>query len=433
VSARVLATAVLAIASLTAVPPAGAQTKASADALERWITAVKTHVPGHADAAARLMAGLSYNDRLQLNPAMELFFKALRGEDVPIRSDPQRQIADLFRSVRTQPGLIGFISRAAVLHGDAAIFADRFGPPPDDAPPPPTPRPGRRVDPPPPLLWSERYTSHTDGRVVGDEPANWNWPFARSLLDLFFLEGTRHDPGIATDDDRRFAAEWYHAVAAYMMAAGNLGDLRGHLQHAAELMPDDARVEFDRACFAEALGLPYNQTLRDDPGFARTGVELPSAEKVDSAAERLFRRALEIDPWFVEARVRLARLLNHRGQHEEAAAEIARALDAKMAGAIGFYAHIFAGRIASARGRYDEALQQYRAASALFPDAQSARLGASQAALMAADVPAALAPLELLGTGVLTLTDDPWWQYKLGAGRDVDPLMAHLWTAVTSR
>jgi tetratricopeptide (TPR) repeat protein len=425
---------VVAIAILAAPSPAGAQTTASADALDRWVAAVRTHVPGQPDAAARFVAELGYKDRLQLNPAMEAFVKALRGERPAAGSVPQRRIAALFHAVETQPGRGGFVRRAAVLHSDAAIFADRFAPPPDDAPPPVRLKSGRRMEPTAPLLSNERYAMHTDGRVIGDEPANWNWPFARSLVDLFFPPGPRPDPGMATDADRRFAGEWYHAVAAYLMAAGDHGNLRGHLRRAAELLPGDARMVFDEACFAETLGLPYNQSLRDDPAFwsasTRFGVDLPSEEQTDSAAERLFHRALEIEPSYVEARVRMARLLDRRGQHDEAAAHIANALEANPSGVVAYYAHIVAGRLAMERRRYDEALEQYRRASALFQTAQSALLGASQAALMAADGSEALAPIARLPGGPAHDNSDPWWDYQLGAGRDVNDLMARLWSHV---
>ena len=62
----------------------------------------------------------------------------------------------------------------------------------------------------------------------------------------------------------------------------------------------------------------------------------------------------------------------------------------------------------------------------MFAGAQSAILGASHAALMAADVPATLAPLEHFGASA-TVDADPWWDYQLGAGRDVNAILAHLW------
>ena len=47
---------------------------------------------------------------------------------------------------------------------------------------------------------------------------------------------------------------------------------------------------------------------------------------------------------------------------------------------------------------------------------------------MAADLHETLAPVEHLGATSATSNADPWWDYKLGAGRDANALMAHLWS-----
>jgi len=84
-----------------------------------------------------------------------------------------------------------------------------------------------------------------------------------------------------------------------------------------------------------------------------------------------------------------------------------------------------------ARARYDEALGHYREAVSLIPT-QSPMVGASQAALMAGDVPTALDFLKRLEPASQRPDDDPWWDYHTGAGRDVNPLMIHLWARVKS-
>src|SRR5262249_20305458 len=143
------------------------------------------------------------------------------------------------------------------------------------------------------LLSTDRYVLHTDGRVIGQRPANWNWGFARSLLDVFFPD-VNH-PAIGSEADRVFAADWYHAVAAYMFANGRHRDLKKFLSRAADALADDQHVLFDRACFAETLGLPVYQVLPSDPGYVTPGpghmlIEVPPEEKTDGEAERLFRR-----------------------------------------------------------------------------------------------------------------------------------------------
>jgi tetratricopeptide (TPR) repeat protein len=144
----------------------------------------------------------------------------------------------------------------------------------------------------------------------------------------------------------------------------------------------------------------------------------------------LYRRALAIDPSLVEARVRLARLLDQRQRHGEAAAELKTVLSGNPSGTVAYYAHLFAGRTAQAMGQTNEAARHYRDAAALFPDAQSALLASSQLALLDADVPAALAPVQRLGARSAAFTADPWWQYHLGAGRHADELLKALWARV---
>src|SRR5262249_17980688 len=151
--------------------------------------------------------------------------------------------------------------------------------------------------------------------------------------------------------------------------------------------------------------------------------EVPSEDKTNAEAERLYRRALEIEPSCVEARVRLARLLEHRGSRDEAAAEIEKALDAHPPDAIGFYARLAARPIAPSPGRYEDALRLYREASAQYAGAQSALLGASHAAVMLADVPSALTPIAQL-PGPAVHDADPWQEYWRGAGREAGALLA---------
>ena len=403
-------------------------------ALQAWVTAVRRHTPGKDDDSVAAIDVMSLGARKELNTGLALFFAALNGERVVTSRDAEKQIAEIGRSARQIPGRDAFLKRAAVLHSDAALYRDSSSEPtgPVDTSPSSVPEN--------PLLSNHRLTLDKDGEILGSVAADWNWPFARSLLD-------RLSPRPAADP---FVAAWYHATLAFMLGKGLYGEATPHLERAAAVLPDEARILFDRGCYAELLGLPKSQVLLSDAdivelnarragrspakqtggGGAQLGIPLESVTNGD--AERLFRRALRADPAFIEARVRLARLLEARKRYEEAAAELSTALAAKPSGTLAFYAHLFAGRAAQALGRIDEAAVHYREAASLFPAAQSARLAESQAALLGADVAGALEPVQRIDVRPATIhfPDDPWWLYDLGSGRDRDALLREMWAVV---
>ncbi len=429
---------------------------ASVAALQAWVDGVRKHQPRMSDQWVIDIARMSYASREVLNPAMLLLLKCLRGAGPFLtKSDEESRIVKLAQQIAQNPGKDVFLRRAIVLHTDAAILADRVGPFADSSlpPPPPPSRSGSRTvrvsdrDALPPLLTNNRFVLSRDGEVLGEVPAMWMWPFARSLADLLIPEprptvdrcvgagclGSERGSSSGAEANARFVREWYHTVAAYMLANGEYAEAAAHLDRATTLLPNDAAILFDRGCYAELFGLPMQQVLLDEapPDRARR-LEIPEAAKANADAEHWFGRALEADSSFVEARVRLARLLDVRKRHEEALAEIEKALAVQPGGVVGYYAHLFGGRAAQAAGRLTEARQHYKEASALFPGAQSARLSLSQSALAAADIPGAIAPVQDLPPGSGELSSDPWWSYHIGAGRDLDELLDALWTKARS-
>jgi tetratricopeptide (TPR) repeat protein len=414
-----------AVLALSAVPlggpiAAGADdiTPATVAAVERWVTAVRKHTPGQGDAEVEMVSALTFDERRELNAGMEFFLRFLLGNQPPTKTPGENLLASVAGATRQVPGAIAFLKRAAVLHADTA-FKREIDNITDVAPA------GRPSGLPySPLLSQRSLIRNWDGEILGNTLADWNWAFARSLVALLSPRPS----------DDPFVGTWYHATSAFMFQRGSYGELLAHLESATALLPDDARILFDRACYAEIQGLPRIQVLLSDADVLtmratrsrRFGI--PPEDETNDEAERLFRRALSVDPSFVEARVRLGRLLGVRKRHDEAASELATAIAAKPTGALLFYAHLFTGRSAQALGRIAGAVEHYKAATLLFPGAQSAQLGLSQAALLESDVPGTLEAIQRLDNS--TTTRDPWWWYYLASGRDADALLREMWAQV---
>ena len=410
------------------------------------------------------MAALSYEARAELNVGMGFFLHVLMGGTYDTKRNPAAKIVAELAQSAGNPDADSFLKQAAVLHADVAAYVGRA--------PIETSRTakgaGPRTEklqigggtttvhsdgPVPPLLTQNRLVLARDGQILGEAVASWNWPFGRSLLDLVGKDARAlpqaRKSRSAVDP---FVSAWYHATTAYMFANGLYGDATPHLQHAADVLPDDAQILFDRGCYAELMGLPMHQLLlsedaignRRADGGHRDGpptwtpprsappLRIPTADKANAEAERLYRRAVAVGPSLVEARVRLARLLHLRKRHEEAAAELKIALAGNPPPVVGFYARLFAGRVAQTMGEA-AAVQHYRDALVLFPDAQSALLALSQLALLKSDVPATLAPVEHLGPRSVEVMADPWWQYHLCSGRDAEELLKALWSSVPGK
>ncbi len=436
--------------------PAGAirseVTDTAVTLLEHWAKAVMDHTPGQVDVSVTIVRAWTFGQRTDLNPAMQMFLDLLtrarlsdvreKGATPPRPSDSVRSLAEAtFRSI----GVATFLQRAAVLHSDTAMAAVReslraVAPTSDTVRVYPAPRPG--ATPQSPLLFVGINVADSDGELRGETPRDWNWPFARSLLDSKMFERAE----VAWP--RAFVTRWYHATAAFMFRNGLYSDAPMHLERAATMLGDDPLVLFDRACLAEIHGLPVVQNVlteadiitlrRREARRLERGGEVPNVfgiplvETTNSEAERLFRQTLSVDPSLVEARVRLARLLLVRGRDREALDASAAALRANPERTVQFYAHMMAGRASRRLGRDEASAAHFSNAIALFPNAQSARIAASHLSMMRADGDAVLAALDPLSRrdDDPPFDRDPWWSYRWCAGRDADALLAAMWAGV---
>src|SRR5262249_4577944 len=221
-------------------------TSATVTAVERWLNAINHHAPRTRDEALAYAWDLTLDARADLNDGIGFFFAALMGDELKIRSAFEERLAALGRG---QGNPQRFLRRAALFHTDAAVER-----PPNRWAPPPAAASKRRDQPVPPLFRSGRAIIDNAGEDNGRSEKDWNWSFARYLIEL----------SAASPADDSFAVDWYHATAGMMLFAGNYAEAAAHLKRAAELLPNDPFILFDRACLSEVYGLPITQQMLSD-------------------------------------------------------------------------------------------------------------------------------------------------------------------------
>jgi tetratricopeptide (TPR) repeat protein len=96
---------------------------------------------------------------------------------------------------------------------------------------------------------------------------------------------------------------------------------------------------------------------------------LAQQRDLDGATQYL-QKALEIDPFHLESRYNLARILHEQGKHQRAIIEYERTIKEKP----DFVeAHVSMGVALAESGRLAEAIREFRAALALRPDHAAAK------------------------------------------------------------
>jgi tetratricopeptide (TPR) repeat protein len=131
-------------------------------------------------------------------------------------------------------------------------------------------------------------------------------------------------------------------------------------------------------------------------------------------AEEALRSALELDPKLDEAALRLARVCQVTGRHEDAANLLRRIESTLNRAELRYYAALFVGRSEEALGREPEARAAFERARELFPAAQSPYLALAGVSWRAADSAAATGAIRALPDARrMTSTFDPWWMYDV--------------------
>ena len=410
--------------------------------LERWLDATAAHRPGALDDGVRLIGSWNQEDLWTVWADVLAIVSLLREPDVsifyvseparpgqvtrqisPVATNRSRQVlytvGELRRlraiakqlSTGASPGPANdILKRGAMLHADVEMLVGRRG--------------GqgnldRRGPAGATLLFD-------DGQQLGLTNTVSHWNMGRRLLESVRPAESKapfRRPDPAADPTVR---QWYLAGCAYMLRTRFIEI--DQFNRALELFPNDPDVLFFVASVHEYFaGVRTQSVMRSVKGPRDVNFDIQDEGAELRLAEQLYKRALDRSPRFIEARIRLGRVLGVRGRHEEAVVQLRQGQEAGEP-LLQFYTHLFLGSEFEALGNGAEARQSYERAAALVPTAQSPLLGLSRVADQAGDRAAARNAV----ARVLQLPfqneagADPWWSYEIVQARGVDGLLNDL-------
>jgi tetratricopeptide (TPR) repeat protein len=345
---------------------------------DRWVEQVRTHTPGALDEPARQIATLSWTT---LRPILDGVLG--HGDDVI---------------------LLG----SAMLLTDVAVHV------------PVTDRP---------LTTNDGHAIISrDGDTRGIAPLDPHLAWSRRLVDRLVADSgaPRHR------EMRAHAIAWYRTVSAVLASRSNLADLEPHIQQSLERFPEDAGIVFDAGCYYETYTSPgvqasiaaglsaRSRTLRPTETMRMSA---PSQQVLLTNAEKQFRRVLDLDGSFAEARARLAHVLMLRGRLKEAVLEARQAAATAGDQTVRYFAHLFLGEASRQLGDRASAVRSFGEAARIFPRAQSAQLALSHIAGEERQTAEARSIVERMLSERTEADVDPWWIYYRASGREAETIL----------
>ena len=241
---------------------------------------------------------------------------------------------------------------------------------------------------------------HTETAFVAtrDRLASFHIGVAQSLL-----------PEANVARDRTFATRWHGMAALLYAMRRNQVQARRHINLGIGLDGRSKDALLARGILEELSVRDVEHNLRGIWSTPASGTRLESRL---TAAALAYQSALESDPQFAEARLRLGWVLSLNHSSDHARAELGQLVGPEARADVRHLAHLFLGAIADRDKRRDEAAREYAAAHAIFT-AQTSFVALIQAeAILGHDdqvarVASAFAAHPPTGR-------DPWWEFSEG-------------------
>ena len=397
------------------------------DLLRIWVVAVEQHQPGQRDAALETARALNLVSIETIDRNLAALIKAVadpRATIFPNRrfgragaygfsgnliftNQELERLRALAAEVRARGSANRLLKRAAVLHTDIAMSGGSPGVPATAL---------RRA----PLRRTAVFVE--DGRETAVLESVDHWGMARAVISEVASRPDRN-PDPQKDPD---VLLWYQATTSFMLVQESIG--LEHFAAAGALFPMEADILFAAGAARDMLSAPgvHAPLRRARAGFGSV-MDLGSQESEMRQGVAFYRRALESDRGHAEALIRLGGLLGRLGRHDDAVAELRRALPLTTEPLLQYYAQMFLGRELDHLGDVAGARAAYERAMALAPQAQSPRVGLSQILMRGGDRSAAL-DLVLPALAVEAVQQaEPMWNYYAAAGREAATLVRRVY------
>jgi hypothetical protein len=233
-----------------------------------------------------------------------------------------------------------------------------------------------------------------------DKRASAHYDLASALVDL----SDRVDTTAPT-----FRPRWYLATALALTRLLPPAEAAARFEDACRRVPGDVRLLTAAGWFSERRSI-----LPAAPGWNLRTAQTRTRQHQEEAL-RFLNTAVEADPRAPEATLRLAHLEGAMG-HEDRSAKRLNDLLARddVDRLLQYVAHLVLGGLQEGQGKVADAEQSYRAAIALHPVAQSARVALAALLYAAGHATEAADIVEpMLLAGEAREGNDPWSDYRL--------------------